>query len=86
MALRGRGFSALVLIGLTALVLGTAAGLGGGVGGYKGQAWAALEGWHQFVHPFKRHLSQQFSLTALAGECPFCCADPRAGRPQPYAS
>lgn len=70
--LKGRGFSMLVLISLTALVLGTAAGPRGGVGGFIGQVWAALGDWHQFVHPFKRHLSQQFSLTALIGECPFC--------------
>lgn len=47
---RGRGLSALVLIGLAALVLENAAGQGGGAGGLKGQVWAALGGWYQFEH------------------------------------
>ena len=54
-ALTGRGLSALVLIGLSALVLGTAAGQGGGEGCWKGQVWAKLGAWQQFAHPFKRH-------------------------------
>lgn len=81
MARKGCGLPALVLIGPSALVLGTEAGRGGGEAEEKGQVWAELGGWHQFAHPFKRssgctHSSEQFSLTALAGECPFCvCAD-----------
>lgn len=85
-ALTGRGFSALVLIGLSALVLGIAAGQGGGESGWKGQVWATLGGWHQFAHSFKRHLSLQFSLTVLAGECPFSIAEACVGRSQSYGS
>lgn len=49
-ARKGCGLSPLVLIGLSALVLGTAAGRGGGAGGEKGQVRAELGGWHQFAH------------------------------------
>lgn len=51
---RGRGLAALDLIGCSALVLGISEGQGGGASGLKGQVWAALGGWHQFAHPFKR--------------------------------
>uniref|UniRef100_A0A8I3MTY4 DNA damage-inducible transcript 4 protein n=1 Tax=Canis lupus familiaris TaxID=9615 RepID=A0A8I3MTY4_CANLF len=69
---RGRGLPALVLIGLSARVLGTAAGRGGGAGGWKGQAWAALGGWDQFAHPFKRQDALVLAVLADGASCVFC--------------
>ncbi|KAM7226877.1 hypothetical protein CapIbe_021952 [Capra ibex] len=57
--------------GLSALVLGTAAGLGGGAGGEKGQVWAELGAWHQFAHSFKRQYALVPTVLADRSNCVF---------------